>query len=1017
MVSEHTPEQPHDRQNPRRLPAVPDQEQDTSAGDFIDLEGRLQQQVQHGFIIEKEEVVPEVGGIVRVLKHVKTEATLVSIENQDENKLFWAGFKTPAAESTGVAHIMEHSVLCGSDKYPLKDPFVQLLRGSMNTFINAFTAADRTMYPIASTNDRDFMNQAGVYLDAVLHPLLKKEAFLQEGWRYDFDEESGRLIRSGIVYNEMKGAYSDPMGLLYRDIKQSLFPDTDLAYDSGGDPRVIPELTYERYLDFHKEKYHPSNSCIIVYGNHNSDEMLQFLDSELSEFNRGNKSENIGIQPNFTEPKTVEGRYPAEQVEEGDAQNAKAFSSVNWKLGEIADPIDQFSLFALDYVLLMSPSAPLRRAGIESGLGEGIATWGLDLSQREGTFSFGLKGVDPENCKAVEEMVLGTLERLARDGIDRADVEAGLNRFEFSIRENDTGGTPQAFTAAREIMVAWMYDRDIVDSVKYEDTISEFRSRLDSNPRYLEELIEEHFLRNTHRTTVNLLPDEGLAQRLAEEERAELAQIEENLTDEQRQQIADDLEALKHYQNTPDSEEAIATIPRLSVSDLSRDIEHIETNETEISGAVALHHNVDTKGLSYCSAVFDLSGLPAGLRSYGPVFSRLLFEAGTETDDYVSFQQRIGAASGGIGAGVSVYNPLGSTDPRLELRIGGKSTDAMSAQMLSLMGEGAQGAKLSDQERTLQIVRESKSRLEQGVIGSGHGVVSRRLGARLSESGRIGEELYGIGQLEFLRDLEQRIEDDWPSVQTDLEAFRQGALGKNNVLLSYTGSAEQYVRLQSTMGEFIDALPEVEKVEVDHSQAGAIAVEALVVPSEVNYVGKGVQLPVEGDRLTNAYSVTEKHLNRKFLWEEIRVKGGAYGSFAGVNTLTGAFTAVSYRDKNLFETLDVYDQIAEHLETVELTDEELGGLIISAISEIDSHKLPPAKGAAALSRYLMNLDDDTRQDMRNEVLNASIADFRSLGELLRRYKKEGMVAVLGPATSAQELQNRYGDEVEVKQVL
>jgi Zn-dependent M16 (insulinase) family peptidase len=674
-------------------------------------------------------------------------------------------------------------------------------------------------------------------------------------------------------------------------------------------------------------------------------------------------------------------------------------------------------MYALDYILLMSPSAPLRRAGIESGLGDGIATWGLSLSDREATFSFGLKGVDPANCQAVEDMVLGAFRDLARYGIDQADIEAGLNQYEFELRENDTGSTPQAFTAAREVMGAWMYDRDVVDSVKFEDALTEVRSRIASTPRYLEGLIEQYFLNNKHRTTVNLLPDEGLAGRLAEEERSELARIEAALTDEDRQKIDDDLAALRTYQNTPDPEAAVATIPRLSVSDLNRDIERITTNESAIAGATALHHDVDTRGLSYVKAVYDLEGVPERLRPYGRVFARLLFESGTSQDDYVGFQRRIGAATGGIGAGISVNLPFGEDSPRLELQVGGKATDAKASEMIGLMSEGVLDANLTDQQRTLQIVRENKSAIEQGVISSGHSVVSRRLGARLSEAGRLGEQLYGVEQLEFLKDLEDRIKSDWAGVQQDLEDFRTAALGKDNVLLSFTGSTQQFSGLHQSLSDLVSETPEIVGVDTDHRVAEPVATEALVVPSEVNYVGKGISLPVSGDRLTNAYSVVEKYLNRKYLWDEVRVKGGAYGAFASLGTQTGSFTAASYRDKNLLETLEVFNRMAEHLKSVDISQEELDGMIISAISSIDTHKLPPAKGASALARYRSNLDDDTRQVMRDEIFAASIDDFRSLGELLSEFAANGMVSVLGPPASADALKQEFGDSVETKQVL
>ncbi len=479
--------------------------------------------IMHGFELVREQEIPELKTRARLFRHGKTGAELLSLENDDENKVFGITFRTPPKDSTGAPHILEHSVLCGSRKYPVKEPFVELVKGSLNTFVNAFTFPDKTSYPVASTNLQDFYNLIDVYLDAVFYPLITPLTLAQEGWHYELDAVDSPLIYKGVVYNEMKGAYSSPDNVLGRHSQQSLYPDTTYGCDSGGDPEKIPELTYEAFKAFHERYYHPSNSRIFFYGDDHPEERLRLINGYLQDFEHIDPDSGVQLQPRFAIPRRVALPYDAGAGE--DAQDDhKAYITVNWLLPETGDPETTLGLGILEHILVETPASPLRKALIDSGLGEDLVGGGLDTGLRQMNFSTGLKGVSPQDTQKVEALIIDTLARLAQDGIDPETVAASLNTVEFRLRENNTGSFPRGLSLMLRALTTWLHDSDPIAPLAFQVPLFSIKTRLDSGERYFENLIRDCLVDNMHRSTVILEPDPDLSKRreAAEKERKRL---------------------------------------------------------------------------------------------------------------------------------------------------------------------------------------------------------------------------------------------------------------------------------------------------------------------------------------------------------------------------------------------------------------------------------------------------------------------------------------------------------------
>ncbi len=966
----------------------------------------------YGFELIQDTTVTELNIRARLWRHIATGAQLLSLENDDENKVFSINFRTPWDDSTGVAHIMEHSVLCGSQKYPVKEPFVELLKGSLNTFLNAFTFPDKTCYPVASTNLKDFYNLIDVYLDAVLHPLISPYTLLQEGWHYELDTPDGEISYKGVVFNEMKGAYSSPDGVMEEKSKALLFPNTPYRHDSGGNPENIPDLTYAQFKGFHDAFYHPTNARVYFYGDDDPEERLRLIDAAFQGYSAIQIDTAVPLQPVFAAVKTAEEFY-----ESSDDPEAKAQLTVNWMLPEIVSQEESLGVRILEHVLIGTPAAPLRKALIDSGLGEDLAGIGLYSSLRQMQVSTGLKGIQESDAQKVEAVVLDTLMNLAKTGIDPQTVAASLNTVEFALRENNTGSFPRGLALMLGILNDWNYDRDPVAALAFEAPLNSIKRRVSAGERYFENLIQNHFLNNRHRVTLLLRPDPQLSIHRAAAETQRLNSARQEMTSAELEQIIENTAELHHRQEAADSPEALATLPMLQLGDLEKDIKTIPC-ETQKSGeSTILFHDLFTNGILYLDLGFNLRGLSQDWLPYVPVFSRALLETGTADEDFVQMMQRIGQRTGGVHPTTFTSASRNSPDGAAWLFLRGKAMVSQTTDLLSILKDVLSGANLNNRERIRQIVLEEKAGLEAGLTNAGHRVVNSRLKARSSAADWAAEQMDGISQLFFLRRLLQQIDQDWPGLEAAFAGMRSALVRQPLALCNVTVDSASWNVIRSQVADFLSGFP-ADSIHAANWQPSALpAAEGLTLPSQVNFVGKGSNLYQAGYQLKGSAFVIAPYLGNTYLWDKIRVQGGAYGGFCVFDQHSGAFNYLSYRDPNLDQSLTAYDQAAAFLLNLDLSEAELTKAIIGAIGEVDAYQLPDAKGYTSLARYLLGITDTERQRLRDEILSTSPADFHAFGETLEAARPASTIVVLGSPEAVQNSQLNQNGGLEVSKVM
>ena len=947
------------------------------------------------FNLVREENIPELNSIAKLYVHKRTGARLLSIINDDENKVFGINFRTTPKDSTGVPHILEHSVLGGSEKYPVKEPFVELLKGSLATYVNASTFPDKTCYPVASQNVQDFYNLIDVYMDAVLHPLITEQTLMQEGWHYEINDPHEPLTYKGVVFNEMKGAYSSPDNLMGRYVQQSLFPKHVYGVDSGGDPSHIPNLTYDNFRNFWETYYHPSNSFIYFYGNDDPEKRLKLMEGYLKPYKKKKVKSIVPLAKPFKRPKKVEAAYSA--GEDQDIEK-KHYLVVNWKLPDTSDPVLNFSLRILGHILIGTPASPLRKALLDSGLGEDLAGIGMETELRHFIFSTGLKGTRKRHARKIETLIYDTLESLVRDGIDPDTVAASMNTTEFRLRENNTGAFPVGIALMRRVLTTWIHDEDPFKLLAFEGPLDEIKQRLASDPRYFESLIQTHFLDNPHRTTLRLKPDPELGKRLDEEEKARLAKIRESVSESQIAELVENAKKLKLQQEKPDSPEALETLPVLKLEDLDKKNKTIPIEVLEMQGTKVLYHDLFTNGIVYLDLGFDLHALPKELLPLTEIFIRALLETGTEKEDFVRLSQRIGKSTGGIHGTAVTATAIGSRESVAKLFLRGKATVSQAGELLDILKDVLLGAQLDNRGRIKQILLEEKAGLESSLVPSGHIYVNQRVRAQFGESGWAKDQMSGIGYLFALRELESDVNKKWKSVLKKLEAMREVLITRHALICNVTLDAANWESLKPQLDSFLSALPasevKIESFGVQPEQKK----EGLTIPAQVNYVGKGANLYDLGYEYDGSANVITDYLRMTYLWEKIRVQGGAYGTFCVFDDASGVLTLLSYRDPNVAATIDNFDKAAAFLKGLDssrLTENEIKKAIIAAIGDLDAYQLPDAKGYISMLRYLTNRTDELRQEIRDEVLSTNGEDFIAFGEVLEKVAQSNAVAVLG----------------------
>lgn len=962
------------------------------------------------FKLVKEETIEELNSRALQFEHEGTGAEVLVLENDDDNKVFSITFRTPPENDRGVAHIVEHSVLCGSRKYPVKEPFMELIKGSLQTFLNAMTFPDKTMYPVASRNEKDFYNLMDVYLDAVFYPRLSEETFMQEGWRHDLETPEAEIIYKGIVFNEMKGVFSSPENVLDRHLAHSLFPDTAYGYESGGDPQVMPELTYGEFLDFHKRFYHPSNSRIFFYGNGNTRAYLDYLHNKfLKDFQRKTIDSSIGLQAGFKKPKRTVVPYP---VSPDESLEKKTYIAVGMKLGEATDREHCLGFSILSYLLLGTAASPLRKALLDSQLGSEIIGGGFDDHRAETVFAVGLKGTEADREERILNLIFSTLQGLVDNGIEKDMIASAVNTIDFKLREANFGGYPKGIVYNIQSLGSWLYDADPLMHLKYEDLMEKVKREADNG--YFESLIDRYLLNNPHQSILVTVPEPDLAKKQDEKVKNELSELIASLSSDQKQDLARKTQTLKEIQETPDSPEALATLPTLDLDDIQRESERFPIEIKNKQSPAILFHDLFTNDIAYTGIGFNTRAVPMDKIQYLPLFGRMILGMGTNRRDYVAMSQRIGIRSGGIRAWHYATAETANRHSVLSyVFFNGKALMGKVGDLFDIFNEVFIDFNFDNHKRLVEIIRSAKADMEDSIVPSGNHYVMSRLQSYQSRLGRYNEITDGIIYYKFLEDLLARAEEDPGEVAQRFKKVAGLIFTRQHLLVNITLEEKDYPKVETLVQSLTDNLSDQELAEAELDIEPVPGNEGFLTSSTVQYVGKGFNLYDLGFTHTGSFDVVKSLISSSLLWEKVRMKGGAYGCSNAFDQLTGDYCLVSYRDPNLTETLDVFDEIADYLENLDLSQEELTKSIIGCVGHLDPPLTPDRKGSVSLIEYLTGRTYEAKQKRRDELLATTLQDIKDFAPLFRELSKQGRVCVLGGEEKIKESSSIFDRLVKV----
>lgn len=935
-----------------------------------------------------------------ILRHKKSGARIAILSNNDDNKVFYIGFRTPPEDETGVPHIIEHTTLCGSKKFPVKDPFIELAKGSLNTFLNAMTYPDKTVYPVASCNDQDFKNLMDVYLDAVFNPNITKyeEIFKQEGWHYELTGKDDELKINGVVYNEMKGAYSSPDEVLSSQIYRSLFPDNTYSKDSGGNPEYIPKLTYEAYLDFYHKYYHPSNSYIYLYGDMDVVERLEWLDKEyLSLYDYKKVNSEINKQPAFDEIKNVEAQY---SITMDDSQENKTYLSYNRVVGDTLDEMLYQAFDVLDYALVSSPGAPVKQALIDAGIGDDVYG-SYDAGILQPVFSFVAKNANASQADEFESIIENTLKEVVKTGINKEALLAGINSSEFKFREADFGQFPKGLLFGLNCLDSWLFD-DMKPFIHLEclGTFAKLRKAVDTD--YFEKLIQEYLLDNTHGSSVTVKPKRGLGNEREEALAKELSDYKASLSDEEIKKLIEDTEHLKKYQEEPSSDEDLRKLPMLTRADMKKNAMPFSNIEDELSDVKVVRHDIESNGIDYISFLFDAGDFAQSELGYLGLFTNALGLVSTEKYSYTDLANATNIYTGGISTGTASHPDIKDRNNfvfKLEVKL--KVLEKNLDKALELMEQMLLSSDFTDTKRLSELVAQIKARLQANLSSSGHMVAAMRSMSSFSRYALYQDELKGVAFYRSICRIEKELSESPKNVSDKLAAIAKKLFARNRMLISFTGNNEAYGNAKPSLEKVISGFDKMSAVGNQAEVHFNTAKEAFIDASQIQYVAKTGDFICEGYEYTGALRLLRIILSYDYLWINVRVKGGAYGC---MNTFlrSGESYFVSYRDPNLSDTLDVYDRIPEYIKSFSPDERDMTKYIIGTFSALDTPMNPEAKGSRSLSAYLEGITYEQIQKERNEILNAQPEDIRRLADLVEAVLKKDSICVIGNENMIKE---------------
>lgn len=949
-------------------------------------------------LLEKYEIIQEkqltdINAAGYLLRHKKSGARIAVVSNDDENKVFYIGFRTPPADSTGVAHIVEHTVLCGSDKFPAKDPFVELVKGSLNTFLNAMTYPDKTVYPVASCNDKDFQNLMDVYMDAVLHPNIykKEEIFKQEGWHYELEEKDGPITLNGVVYNEMKGAFSSPEGVLEREILNSLFPDTAYGNESGGDPGCIPDLTYEAFLDFHKRYYHPCNSYIYLYGDMDIEEKLEWLDREyLSHYEAISLDSRIQMQKPFDRIRKIHKKYP---IASNEPIEQNTYLSYNMVIDTVLDKKLYQAFEILDYALLNAPGAPLKKALIDAGIGKDIMG-SYDNGTYQPIFSIVAKNADQKDEEKFAEIIHTVLKEQAEGGLNKKSLLAGINSSEFRYRESDFGSYPKGLMYGLSMLDSWLYE-DTLPFMHLEalETYQFLREQVESD--YFETLIQNYMIDNSHVSMVIIEPERGLNAKNEKKLAEKLKSYKDSLSEEEITALIADTRHLKEYQEEPSSREDMEKIPMLKRSDMKKEAAPFLLSKKEYEGTKILFSNLFSNGILYLNLMFDIRTVTEEELPYLGILKAALGYVDTDRHTYDELANEINLETGGMSCVIATYDHAkeeGAYEAKFEIRV--KVLYHKLQKAMALLEEILLHSKLEDEKRLKEILSEVKSRLQMTLSSSGNMVSAARAMSYFSETARHNDLTLGIDFYRVVADYEEHFDEKKEELIKKLKDLVCLVFTKENFMAGVTCDEGGFADVPAALLALKEKLPKSQEARPLAKLSCRKKNEGFMDASKVQYVSMAGNFKKAGYSFTGIMEILKVILSYDYLWMNVRVKGGAYGC-GGSFMRNGNVYFSSYRDPNLEKTKEVYEKIPDYLQNFSADEREMTKYIIGTISELDTPLNPAAKGMRSVAAYFTGITDEDIQRERNEVIQASPEEIRGLAETVKKVLSQDNFCVIG----------------------
>lgn len=945
----------------------------------------------------KQQTLKDINAEGTLLFHEKSGAKVLLLANDDENKSFCIGFRTPPYDSTGLPHILEHSVLCGSRKFPVKEPFVELMKSSLNTFLNAMTFPDKTIYPVASCNDQDFANLTDVYMDAVLYPNIhsKEQIFQQEGWHYELESKDAELTYNGVVYNEMKGAFSSPDGILGRESLNALFPDTAYGVESGGNPDDIPTLTYEMFKAFHKKYYHPSNSYIVIYGNSNMEERLEWLDKEyLSHFDKIDVDSTLTVQPAFASLKEKKVYYPV-NAEQG-TEN-KTLMSYNVALEPHISFTEITALEIITQVLLQSAGAPLERALLDSKIGD-VVTGSFDSGILQPSFSINVKNTNEDKKEQFINIIESELKKYVKEGLNKKALQAAINSYEFKLREADFGGTSKGLIYTINSFNTWLYDEyDPFSTFDFTTAFETLKANIETD--YFEKLIEKYLINNNHKALVICAPSTTLAEEKEEALKEKLANYKASLSSEEIENIVQATKSLKEYQAKPDSKEALDTIPLLKKEDLSYDVVPLLTEEKEIAGVKVLHHDYPTNGIGYLRLLFNIKDIPARFVKYIGIFKTLLGSLDTKEHTYQTLEQDIDINTGGIG--YSIMTNKNDKNYHVNLLVRANTLYDKLGFTFDIIKEVINTTNFEMNSRIKECLAIESSKMQQALVGAGHAKSYVRALSYIEPVFYYNDAIEGIGYFDTVTELLKDYDNQYESLVNTLKEMASYIFTKENLLVSFTGGEEGLKEVEKLLPNFIESLGNKKEVTDPFVFTPNQQNEGFKAPYDVNYVALVGNYKYDNLPYTGALQVFQNIIATDYLWTNVRVLGGAYGCMCGF-TGTGISYFVSYRDPNLTKTLETYKNVVNYLDQFSASEEEMTKYIIGAVGTYDYPKSPATKGARALSAYMSGQTDENFKKEKAEIINATEADIKALKPYIESILKQNNICVIGNDKKVEE---------------